>query len=86
MWNWISDARWLGSSYRPAASPGGINKRSDDMDKDRIVGAAKETKGAIKETTGKAVGDAKLATEGKSERAQGKVQNAIGGLKDALKK
>jgi uncharacterized protein YjbJ (UPF0337 family) len=67
-------------------SPGGINKRSDDMDKDRIAGAAKETKGAIKETAGKAVGNAKLTAEGKSEKAQGKVQNAIGGLKDALKK
>jgi uncharacterized protein YjbJ (UPF0337 family) len=56
------------------------------MDKDRIAGAAKETKGAIKKTIGKALGDAKLTAEGKSDKAKGKVQNAIGGLKDALKK
>jgi uncharacterized protein YjbJ (UPF0337 family) len=56
------------------------------MDKDRIAGAAKATKGAIKETVGNAITDAKLTAEGKSDKAEGKVQNAIGGLKDALKK
>jgi uncharacterized protein YjbJ (UPF0337 family) len=56
------------------------------MDKDRIAGAAKEAKGAIKETVGKLVGDAKLTADGKSDKAKGKVQNAIGGVKDALKK
>ncbi len=64
-----------------------INQRSNnDMDKDRIAGSAKETKGAIKEAAGKAVGDTKLTAEGKSDKAEGKVQNAVGGLKDALKK
>jgi uncharacterized protein YjbJ (UPF0337 family) len=64
-----------------------INKRSnDDMDKDRIAGSAKEAKGAIKEAAGKALGDAKLQADGKSDKVEGKVQNAIGGLKDALKK
>ena len=56
------------------------------MDKDRIAGAAKEIKGSIKETIGKAVGDAKLQSDGQAEKVEGKVQNAIGGLKDALKK
>jgi len=56
------------------------------MDKDRIAGSAKELKGTIKETTGKALGDAKLQADGKSNKVEGKVQNAIGGLKDALKK
>lgn len=55
------------------------------MDKDRIAGAAKEIKGTLKETIGKAVGDAKLQSEGKADKVEGKVQNAIGGLKDALK-
>jgi uncharacterized protein YjbJ (UPF0337 family) len=55
------------------------------MDKDRIAGAAKKIKGSIKETVGKAVGDAKLESEGKADKIEGKVQNAIGGLKDALK-
>ena len=56
------------------------------MDKDRVVGAAKQAKGAIKETVGKAVGDAKLVAEGKSDKVEGKIQNAVGGLKDALRK
>ncbi len=56
------------------------------MDKDRIAGTAKQAKGAIKEATGKALGDAKLTADGKSDKVEGKVQNAIGGLKDALKK
>jgi uncharacterized protein YjbJ (UPF0337 family) len=56
------------------------------MNKDRIAGVAKEAKGAIKETAGKVVGDSKLTNEGRADKADGKVQNAIGGLKDALKK
>jgi uncharacterized protein YjbJ (UPF0337 family) len=56
------------------------------MDKDRIAGAAKEIKGSIKETIGKAVSDAKLEADGKADKVEGKVQNAVGGLKDALKK
>ena len=55
------------------------------MDKDRIGGAAKKIKGSIKETIGKATGDAKLEAEGKADKVVGKVQNAIGGFKDALK-
>jgi uncharacterized protein YjbJ (UPF0337 family) len=56
------------------------------MDKDRIAGAAKVIKGSVEETVGKAVGDAKLEADGKADKVEGKVQNAIGGLKDALKK
>ena len=55
------------------------------MDKDRIKGSAEQAKGAIKETVGKLTGDAKLQSEGKAEKAAGKVQNAIGGLKDTLR-
>ena len=54
--------------------------------KDRIAGAAKQAKGAIKEAAGKALGDAKLAADGKDDKVEGKTQNAIGGLKDVLKK
>ena len=56
------------------------------MVKDRIAGSAKQAKGAIKETVGKALGDAKLQADGKSDEAEGKAPNALGGLKDALKK
>jgi uncharacterized protein YjbJ (UPF0337 family) len=37
----------------------------------------------VKETAGKILGDKKLETDGKTDKAAGKVQNAIGGLKDA---
>jgi uncharacterized protein YjbJ (UPF0337 family) len=55
------------------------------MDKDRIVGSAKEIKGAVKQMVGKAVGDVKLESDGNVDKIAGKVQNAIGGLKDTLK-
>jgi uncharacterized protein YjbJ (UPF0337 family) len=55
------------------------------MDKDRVVGSAKQVKGAIKEGVGKATGDAKLQGEGRADKAEGKVQNAIGGVKDAAR-
>jgi uncharacterized protein YjbJ (UPF0337 family) len=54
------------------------------MNKDRIVGAAKQAKGAIEETTGKVLGDAKLVAEGQNDKAKGKAQNAVGGVKDVL--
>jgi len=55
------------------------------MDKDRIVGSAKELKGKVKQAVGKAVGDAKLEAEGKSDKVEGNLQNAVGGLKDAAR-
>jgi uncharacterized protein YjbJ (UPF0337 family) len=55
------------------------------MDKDRIAGSAKQVKGNIKDAVGKATGDAKLQSEGKADKTEGKVQNAIGGAKDAVR-
>lgn len=55
------------------------------MDKDRIEGSARQVTGTVKEAVGKVIGDAKLVTEGKADKAEGKVQNAIGGLKDAVR-
>jgi len=55
------------------------------VDKDRIAGSAKEIKGSIKEAVGKAVGDTKLQSEGKADHAEGKIQNAVGDLKDTLR-
>jgi len=55
------------------------------MDKDRIKGSARQAKGKIKEVAGKITGDTKLEAEGKSEKAAGRVQNTVGGLKDALR-
>jgi uncharacterized protein YjbJ (UPF0337 family) len=55
------------------------------MDKDRINGSAEQAKGAVKEATGKVLGDKKLENEGKTDKAVGKVQNAVGGFKDAVR-
>ena len=55
------------------------------MDKTRIIGAAKEARGAIEQAIGKATGDAKLQSDGRADQAEGKVQNAIGGLRDAVR-
>jgi uncharacterized protein YjbJ (UPF0337 family) len=55
------------------------------MNKDRIVGAAKTTAGNPKQVLGKTVGDQKAVTDGKTEAAEGKFQNAVGGIKDAIR-
>jgi uncharacterized protein YjbJ (UPF0337 family) len=55
------------------------------MDKNRVEGSIKEVKGATKEAVGKAIGDAKLQSDGKAEKTVGKVQNAVGGLNDAVR-
>jgi uncharacterized protein YjbJ (UPF0337 family) len=55
------------------------------MDKDRIEGSAHQAKGKVKEVAGKVTGDAKLESEGKAEKTAGKIQNAVGGLKDAAR-
>ncbi|MGC2224755.1 MAG: CsbD family protein, partial [Methylocella sp.] len=44
-----------------------------------------QAKGKVKEVAGKVAGDAKLEAEGKSDRAAGKVRNAVGGLRDKLR-
>ena len=55
------------------------------MDKDRAEGSGNKMKGSVKETAGNITGDAKLQSEGKTDRAKGGIQNAIGGAKDALR-
>ena len=55
------------------------------MDKDRIIGSAEQAKGAVKEAAGRVLGDKKLEADGNADKAAGKVQNAIGGLKDAVR-
>lgn len=55
------------------------------MDKDRVKGMVDQGKGSVKETAGKAMGDKKLETEGKVDRAEGKLRNAVGGMKDEIR-
>jgi uncharacterized protein YjbJ (UPF0337 family) len=44
------------------------------VDKDRIAGSAKEVTGAVK-----------LESQGAAEKTEGKIQNAVGGVKDTIK-
>ncbi len=55
------------------------------MDKDRVAGSAKVVKGKLKVAVGKAIGDAKLEAEGQADKIEGKVPNAVGGIKDTLR-
>ena len=55
------------------------------MDKDRIKGSAEQAKGQVKEVAGKVLGNSNLESEGKGDQVKGKVQNAIGGIKDTLR-
>jgi uncharacterized protein YjbJ (UPF0337 family) len=55
------------------------------MDKDRIKGVAQQAKGNIKKAVGELTGDAKLKAEGEADKIEGKVRNAVGGAKDAIR-
>lgn len=55
------------------------------MDKDRIIGSAKVVEGKAKVAVGKLVGDAKLVSEGEAEKIEGKIQNAVGGVRDTIR-
>jgi uncharacterized protein YjbJ (UPF0337 family) len=55
------------------------------VDKDRVEGSATNLSGKVKEGAGKVTGDEKLRNEGLADQAKGKIQNAVGGVKDALK-
>jgi len=55
------------------------------MDKDRIKGMGDQAKGSLKDAAGKITGDSKLQAEGKMDKAKGKAENAVGGVKDSLR-
>ena len=55
------------------------------MDKDRVIGSAKVVKGKVKVAIGKTIGDAKLEAQGEADKVEGKLQNAVGGIKDTVR-
>ena len=55
------------------------------MDKDRVKGAVNQAKGSAKEAAGKLTGDRKTQAKGTAEKGSGKVQNEVGGAKDAIR-
>jgi uncharacterized protein YjbJ (UPF0337 family) len=55
------------------------------MDKDRIVGSAKEFAGRAEGAVGDLAGDAQTQASGKAREAAGTVQNLYGQAKDAVR-
>jgi len=55
------------------------------MNKDKIAGAAKTVAGEAKEVTGKVLGNKKLAADGRIEKNSGKLQSAVGNIKDTIR-
>ena len=60
------------------------------MHKDEVDGIGKQIKGSVKDAVGGLTGNEKLQAEGKLDKAEGKVQQKVGEVKDdasdALKK
>ena len=60
------------------------------MHKDEVKGAAKQARGSIKDAVGKVTGDDKLRADGALDKAEGRVQQEVGKVKekvrDALKR
>ena len=55
------------------------------FDQDRVEGSATNLGGKVKEGAGKLTGDEKLRNEGVGDQVKGKIQNAVGRVKDTLK-
>jgi uncharacterized protein YjbJ (UPF0337 family) len=62
-----------------------MNDDRNTIDPDRTEGSAKKLGGNLKEGVGTLLGDEKLKAEGKSDQAEGKLQNAWGGIKDSVR-
>ena len=55
------------------------------MDKDRIEGKLDDIKGRVKRQVGEWTGDKDAQAEGTADQVKGKVQNAFGKAKDAVR-
>jgi uncharacterized protein YjbJ (UPF0337 family) len=55
------------------------------MDKDRIGGAGKQAVGSVQEAVRKMTGDKKTEAEGAAKKAEGKIQNTVGGVKGTVR-
>ncbi|HEU0134759.1 MAG TPA: CsbD family protein [Allosphingosinicella sp.] len=61
------------------------HRDGNGVDPDRVDGSLKKMGGDLKEGAGKILGDEKMKREGQSDQAEGKLQNAWGGAKDAVR-
>jgi uncharacterized protein YjbJ (UPF0337 family) len=71
------------TTSQPSRSERRIMKSST---KDKIKGSAREAKGKVKETAGKAVGNPNLRDRGTAEKVGGKVQRKVGDVKKVFGK
>jgi uncharacterized protein YjbJ (UPF0337 family) len=55
------------------------------IDSDRTEGSMKQAGGKLKEGAGALFGDEKLKNEGRANKAEGKLQNAWGSMKDTAR-
>ena len=55
------------------------------MNKDQVKGRIKETKGTVKEVTGKVTGKKSLEQKGKLQKTVGKSQAGYGDIKNDIK-
>lgn len=55
------------------------------MDNDRVKGKVDDVAGRIKRQVGEWTGDSEAQTEGAAQQVKGKVQNAWGNVKDAVR-
>ncbi len=55
------------------------------IDHDRVEGSGKKLGGSVKEGLGNLTGDEKLKAEGHADKTAGGLQNAVGGVKDAVR-
>ena len=52
---------------------------------DKLKGGGNQAAGAVKESVGKATGNADLEVEGAAQKLKGKAQESVGKAKDAVK-
>ena len=55
------------------------------MNKDQVKGRVEEAKGAVKQTTGRVIGNPDLEDRGAVEKVAGKVQKTFGDVKEQVK-
>ena len=55
------------------------------MDKDRIEGKGKEAAGRVEKAAGELTGNDHMKAKGQAKKTEGKVQNKVGKVKDAVR-
>jgi uncharacterized protein YjbJ (UPF0337 family) len=63
-----------------------IEMKEATMDKEHVKGVADKAKGTIKDAAGKVMGDKDLQAEGKVDKAKGAGHEAVGDVKDAVRR